>query len=330
MELVHVQNPDRLPQSYLPDQTIRFEKQYPREVIRNILLELYKSLRSLQTSPNFWGDRIKAIQRSLAACCLVCRQWHEIFTSIRGWGSVLERSKRSLVPSLPNHELQPTLLQWSGAESDLPIYQWLPRNYTTALVDSHPKFLPELVPNLIHWIDVSLTQSPTYFNGYSSRKAPRTLAACCLVCREWNKIVTPILYKDITLPLDEDTHLSSQSLLQRTLRHTKPAHKALVKIVSIVPAKDRSIADFLSICLSMPNLHKLMLDFKELDPTTLHPNLGYYLRFLSKRCTIQMAGGYNGRMNIDWESWPKWVSFIRHSRTMSILSNFNIDDKEGE
>ena len=333
MEPFREQNPCGLSKFGLPTYVIGFGKQYPRKVIHNVLLELYNSLISLQVSSDIDRDEIKVMQRTLVACCLVCHQWHEILTSIRGRGVILERNKITLIPSLPRHKLQPILLQQSETEFE----QWFPQNYAKALIDSHPKFLPELMPNLIQWLYIPLVKgSSNSANDHTlepkQREGPCTLAACCLVCHEWNNIFTPILYGDISLPLDEDKFLISQSLLHRTLRHTQPAHKALVKTLLMAPAKDGSTSNLLSICFSMPNLHTLTLNFDKLDPTTLHPNFGYHLRFLSRHCTIQMGQDRvnQNRMNISWELWPKWVSLIRRSRSISPQFHIANNDEDGE
>ena len=59
--------------------------------------------------------------------------------------------------------------------------------------------------------------------------------------------------------------------------------------MTIEPAEDGSTANLLSICFSLPNLHKLILDFNKFDLSTLNPNFVQQLRSLSKPCTIQMG-----------------------------------------
>ena len=144
----------------------------------------------------------------------------------------------------------------------------------------------------------------------------RTIAACCLVSREWNRIFTPVLYGDIFLAGKKP--LLTRSLLHRTFQHTKPTHKALVRTMTIQLAEDGSTANSLSICLSLPNLHKLIIDIPKVDPTTLHSTFAQYLRSLSRCCAIQMRGDsrYWNRIMTQWQSLPIWINFIRRSRSI--------------
>ena len=177
---------------------------------------------------------------------------------------------------------------------------------------SHPKFLPELTQNIL----------PRFYRNLNFKwriedksVAQSTLAACCLVSREWNRIFTPILYGDIFL--GEKKPLVIRSLLHRTFRHTQPAHKALVKTMTIIPAEDGSIANLLSICFSLPNLRKLILDFEEFDLSTLNPNFVQQLRSLSLPCTIHMGeDGHNVNVG-DWGSLPSYINFTRRTKSTS-------------
>ena len=176
---------------------------------------------------------------------------------------------------------------------------------------SHPKFLPELVRNILP----GFYKCRGTFDWEDEKKSiiQSTLAACCLVSREWNRIFTPALYEDIFLTGKKP--LPTRSLLHRTLHQTKPAHKALVKTMTIAPAEDGSTANLLSICFSLPNLRKLILDFKKFDLSTLNPNFVQQLRSLSTRCTIQM--GENGH-DVDFGSWgslPSYIDFTRRSKS---------------
>ena len=141
-----------------------------------------------------------------------------------------------------------------------------------------------------------------------------TLAACCLVSHEWNKIFTPILYENIFLGGKKS--LLTRSLLHRTFKHTKTTHKALVKTMTIELAEDGSTANSLSVCFSFPNLHKLLIDLKRVNPATLHSNFAQNLQSLSRCCTIQMRGDFSSNNDIRarWQSLPIWINFIRRSR----------------
>ena len=146
-----------------------------------------------------------------------------------------------------------------------------------------------------------------------------TLAACCLVSHEWNRIFTPMLYENIILGGKKS--LLTRSLLHRTFQHTKPTHKALVKTMTIELAEDGSTANSLSICFSFPNLHKLIIDFHKVDPATLHSNFAQNLQSLSRCCSIQMRGDSidvagEKKITTEWQSLPIWINFIRRSRSI--------------
>ena len=139
-------------------------------------------------------------------------------------------------------------------------YAWLPQNYREDFVKSHQKFPSDLIQDILPWLYKRTDRSfKTEFRWHDEQQSvvQSTLAACCLVSREWNRISTPVLFGDIFLGVKNP--LLAQSLLHRTFRHTQPAHKALVKTMTIAPAEDGSTANLLSICFSMPNLRKIIL-----------------------------------------------------------------------
>ena len=182
---------------------------------------------------------------------------------------------------------------------------WCTQSYRENLMKSHPKFLPELTRSIL----------PGFYKcGWKDEKKSiiqSTLATCCLVSREWNRVFTPILYQDILLGGKKS--LVTRSLLYRTFRQGRPGHKALVKTVMIAPAEDGSTANLLSICFSLPNLQKLTLKFHRFDLSTLNPNFVQQLRFLSTRCTIEM-GEYAHQVEIGgWGSLSSYVNFTRRS-----------------
>ena len=182
---------------------------------------------------------------------------------------------------------------------------------------SHPKFLPELTRNILPGFYKCLKKYPNFIEWYDEDESviQSTLAACCLVSHEWNRIFTPILYGDIFL--GEKNSLLTRSLLRRTLQHTQPAHKALVMTITIAPAEDGSTANLLSICFSIPNFRKLILDLKGSNLSALHPNFVQQLRSLSIPCTIQI-GKDGQRVNIGgWESLPSYINFMRRSKSTS-------------
>ena len=143
-----------------------------------------------------------------------------------------------------------------------------------------------------------------------------TLAACCLVSHEWNRIFTPVLYENILL--GEKKSLLTKALLHRTIQHAKPTHKALVRTMTIELAEDGSTANSLSTCFSFPNLHRLIIDLPTVNPATLHSNFAQSLRSLSRCCAIQMRGylGSEKEISTQWQSLPIWINFIRRSRSI--------------
>ena len=185
------------------------------------------------------------------------------------------------------------------------------------MTKSHPKFLPQLTQNLVPGFYKCLNKHPTYFRWNDEDKSiiQSTLAACCLVSHEWNRIFTPIFYGDIFL--GKKKPLLTHSLLHRTFHKTQPTHKVLVKTMMIAPAEDGSTANLLSIGFSMPNLRKLILDFKNSNLFTLHCNFVQQLRSLSKWYTIQMEQGPYGFVDVDWGSLPRYIDFTRRSKSAS-------------
>ena len=183
---------------------------------------------------------------------------------------------------------------------------------------SHPKFLPELTQNILPGFYKRLNKDSSFFTWRDEDKLviQSTLAACCLVSHEWNRIFTPMLYENIILGRNKS--LLTRSLLHRTFQHTKPTHNALVRTMTIELAEDGSTANSLSICFSLPNLHKVIIDLPDVDPTTLHSNLAHNLQSLSRRCAVQMRGDFRIDNDIitQWRSLPTWINFIRRSRSI--------------
>ena len=182
---------------------------------------------------------------------------------------------------------------------------------------SHPKFLPELIRNILPGFYRCFNKGSRFFKWRDEDKSiiQSTLVACCLVSHEWNRIFTPVLYGDIFL--GGGNSLLTRSLLHRTFRHTRPAHKALVRTITIAPAEDGSTANLLSICFSLPNLCKLILDFKEFNLSTLHPSVVQQLQSLSEYCTIQMLEDDGGDVDVSWGLLPSYVNFTRRSKSTS-------------
>ena len=184
---------------------------------------------------------------------------------------------------------------------------------------SHPRFLPELMQNILpgFYRRIDKSFSSLHWKDEDKSVIQNTLAACCLVSREWNRIFTPILYGDIFFGGKKP--LLTRSLLHRTFRQTHPAHKALVKTMTIAPAEDGSTANLLSICFSLglPNLRKLILDSNKFDFSALHPRFAEQLRSLSRWYTIQIEEDSFGFVDVDWGSLPRYIVFTRRSKSAS-------------
>ena len=170
-----------------------------------------------------------------------------------------------------------------------------------------------VVEDVEHYNYLGLGSRPLCWKDEKRSVIRSTLATFCLVSHEWNRIFTPVLYDDIDIDLGEKSFLT-QSHLCRTLRYTRPAHKALVKTMTIIPVQDGSAANLLSICFTMPNLRTLILKFDQFDPAVLHPNFAQHLLSLSKRCTIQMQRSSAEFVQISWERLSICMDFIRRSR----------------
>ena len=182
---------------------------------------------------------------------------------------------------------------------------------------SHPMFLPELTQNICpgFYKCVDHSWSGLCWKDEDKSVIRSTLVACCLVSRDWNRIFTPILYGDIFLGGKKP--LVTRSFLCRTFQHTHPAHKSLVKTMTIAPAEDGSTANLLSICFSLPNLRKLILDFEKFDLSTLNPNFVQQLRSLSRPCTVQIGEDGHSVSIGGWGSLPSYLDFTRRSKLAS-------------
>ena len=280
-------------------------------LVQKVLLELY------EVFSDHDPHRGKVLHKTLAACRLVCRLWSWIVRPIRGGFVIRAQGKEWLSPAFPYYILQHTpVLPRNGAGLQDSHSGWSTENYTAALVDSHPKFLPELIRNMISGIYIYMEKkgpNDDYCWEDEKESVKRSaLAACCLVSREWNRVFTPILYEDIFL--GGGSSLSTRSLLHRTFRYTQPANKALVKTMTITLADDGSTANLLSICFSVPNLHRLILGFKEFNPAILHPDFAQHLYSLSKRCTIQIGKGSGDPVLISWKTLAGFMRRFKSTR----------------
>ena len=117
---------------------------------------------------------------------------------------------------------------------------WLPQGYTSALAGWRQQFPSELIPFMIPGF---YRRKELYaWSDESEETIRESFVTCCLVCREWNKTFTPILYRNITL--GPKTTTLTRSLLRRTLEHTRPSHKTLVVTMHISSAEDGTASNF--------------------------------------------------------------------------------------
>ena len=305
------------------------DERFPRELIAKILLELY------QAFSVYDPQRGKVLRRTLAACRLVCRRWSTIVTVWKRRFSIGTYRHTWKSPSFSWYMLQRTPLPLTGEDGSNQGGNagWLPENYTTALSRYHPRFLLDIVPNVVPgFFGRMMWKAEGGYHRWVEEPGSvirSTLAACCLVCREWNRAFTPILYADIFLGGKKS--LLTRSLLHRTFQHTRPTHIALVRTITIEPAEDGSTANLLStsFIFSFPNLHKLILRLWKIDPAALHPNFAQNLRSLSRSCTVQL-GGDTVTPELTWELLPHWVRLIRHSLSTSYKFIVDNDNSDGE
>ena len=290
---------------------VEVNKQFPRELLGKIFLELYEP-------PSYHDPQYgKVLRGTLAACRLVCRHWSST-VKLNGDGFViLAYNKKWPSPPVSWYILRrtPLVIQDGRRRNQESDTGWLSENYMVALAKWRLKFLPEFAPGIIMGLYRKWNPSRSYESWWSDEKPSviqSTLAACCLVSHEWNTIFTPILYEEILPEAKNPIH--SQSLLHHTFRHMQPARKVFVKAMTIALTKDRSTANLLSICFSLPNLRKLTLDFKNFSLSALHPDSTQRLRTLSKRCTIQMG---DGGVDVEWGSLPSYINFMRRSKSTS-------------
>ena len=249
----------------------------------------------------------------------LCR-WSVIVKMVGGAFIIQAYGKKWHSPSFSWYMIRraPPLLTDGDEFSNEDNSEWLPKDYTASLSRAHPKFLPELIQNMIAGISVYIGKKgwSKHYNWKEERASvmQSTLAACCLASREWNIIFTPVLYKNIIL--GGKNSLLTRSFLHRTFRHIQPTHTTLVKTITIEPAEDGSTANLLSICFSFnfPNLHKLIINLPEMDQASLHSNFAQNLRSLSRCCAIQIGRNYGDSISTQWESLHLWINFIRRSR----------------
>ena len=114
------------------------EARFPLEILDRVLLKLYEP-------PSYhepWWVEIR--HRTLLSCRLVCRRWSMIVQWSWDRFTIRASNKTWPCPSLSWYIIRgkPLILQECDPE-------WLLERYSTALIHPGPKFLPELLPNMV-------------------------------------------------------------------------------------------------------------------------------------------------------------------------------------
>ena len=151
----------------------------------------------------------------------------------------------------------------------------------------------------------------------------KTLASWSLVCHEWNRVFTPLLYQSIVVGK------TGPSLTEERLREVEPTHKALIRTIRVKAAEGVSTANILlGLIPGLPNLRELTLD--GLVPPRLHPDFPKHISSLSKKCTVRLryGEGYGGL--VDWKLLPQWIKFIRRSGVAHCELGMHYDSSDGK
>ena len=136
----------------------------------------------------------------------------------------------------------------------------------------------------------------------------KTLASWSLVCHEWNRVFTPLLYQSIVVGK------TGPSLTEERLREVEPTHKALIRTIRVEAAEDVSPANVLFGLISgLPNLHELTLDGLLLSKC--HRRFPQLIHSLSRKCMVKLRYTQeHGGGRVRWEILPNWITSIQQSR----------------
>ena len=130
--------------------------------------------------------------------------------------------------------------------------------------------------------------------------------SCCLVCRVWSTIFTPILYRTITLR-DHDALLFRQTLRRR--EQNRPSFRSFIEDITIFSSEESALTTTMIVSLYPQNMRTLVIyDF---DEALLHHRFARCMAALSKRCTIRFINK-TGRIPVG--SIPQWITFLRSSQ----------------
>ena len=132
-----------------------------------------------------------------------------------------------------------------------------------------------------------------------------TVYSCCLVCRVWSIIFTPILYRTVTLR-DHDALLFRQTLRRR--ERNRPEFRSFIDNVTIFPSEESAVTTTMIVSLNPRNMRTLVIyDF---DESLLHHRFARCMAGLSKRCIIRLIN----KTRIPVGSIPQWITFLRSSQ----------------
>lgn len=166
--------------------------------------------------------------------------------------------------------------------------------------DSHRVFLPELVHEFV--ADLRSELLDDMLCGRHSNALKAEIRAFCLVCRDWNLIFTPLLYRVIAFGMYDKKEMA---LLYGTLSRVQPARRDLVHIISLYFTPETPDENKWMVLLNqLPNLRELRIS--NLDISHLLPISSHCLKRLSKHCRVRLECRIN-----DVEASLRCLTFFR-------------------
>ena len=196
------------------------------------------------------------------------------------------------------------------------VIKWHPP-YHRSLPDGklQQMFLPELMPIVVSALKRHNWGDDWEMGNEGLRE--QTLAACCLVCHEWCRLFSPLLYAELIL----DGAFNDASHLYH------PRYKKLIKKLTIDLRLEYHIQSVWTLLSSnMPNLCELVIE--QFDHSKFHPRLAQCLRSLSRRCNVILCPP---TLPIKPKLIPGWFRFLRSSQPSScnFTVNFEGSDTRG-
>ncbi|KAK7681426.1 hypothetical protein QCA50_015518 [Cerrena zonata] len=145
----------------------------------------------------------------------------------------------------------------------------------------HQVFLPELVPELVFALAHCGGRNSSELKN-DKENTRYTFYSCCLVCHDWNRLFTPLLYERIFLYNDEKA-----LLLCHTLWKLQPAHRNLVEDICILFDKISSHSSWTIVLTKLPNLKHVHII--HLDIVYIHPRFSLITKLLLKHCQVSVS-----------------------------------------